>query len=516
MFIECSLSKEVLQQWVSDWVGESLGMFAEIMLNMLEVHSVSPYEAASLINEYNDNDLRVLSRQCTRFRVPYEKSEIGYTEKNTGDVLAYHSIEFMTTGWAYIPVDFEAYHRLLELDNPALPPQEIQKNGHITLTPPQAFSLMVYDNYDIQSLSYVPRVWEQSNWTPFQQLKAFIARYKRKADAPIWYHDGALRWVIPPVVHSRVKRLVCMSATLQREGFERAFDSMDSENITFIETPPTPFVKDSGAFQVRTGAYPRGSLLEYDSDWQPVGLNKTGAHFLDLIESEVERDRAVRHVLITFNFIAEKYSKSLCEKHSNLDVLSFHKMEGLDYTDSGMVFWILGCPDVSTPVIKQRAQVLYGNGKEPLDYKRNEETREYVDSRVQLCWHAEVAARLQQAVGRARLNRLANTVVVFSNVLIPDFTGRTVGFVPEDLEVAGGLANLGKVAEERMTAEKETEQKTGRERLAAERKSARDTKAEQKTTALSLYGSGVPIDEIAKRVGRNKSTIFRWIEAAKF
>ena len=33
-------------------------------------------------------------------------------------------------------------------------------------------------------------------------------------------------------------------------------------------------------------------------------------------------------------------------------------------------------------------------------------------------------------------------MIVFSNVLIPDFTGRAVGFVPEDLEVASGLDDL--------------------------------------------------------------------------
>ena len=127
-----------------------------------------------------------------------------------------------------------------------------------------------------------------------------------------------------------------------------------------------------------------------------------------------------------------------------------------------------------------------------------------------------MAARLQQAVGRARLNRLANTVVVFSNILIPDFTGRAVGFVPEDLAVAGAISNLAETANARMEAENKAEQKTARETQAAERKKARDLKAEQKTTALKLHNEGVSPDEIAKRVGVDRRTIFNWIEAAKF
>ena len=92
-------------------------------------------------------------------------------------------------------------------------------------------------------------------------------------------------------------------------------------------------------------------------------------------------------------------------------------MEGLDYTDSNMVFWVFGSPDVKSAVIEQRAKVLFGNDSKALNYERDNDSREYVDRRVQLCWLSEVVARLQQAVGRARLNRIANTVLVFSNVL---------------------------------------------------------------------------------------------------
>ena len=513
LFIDCSLSKAVLQEWVRDWTGEPLGDFAEKVLGMLEVQGDSPYAVAKLVDSLTDKELRVLARQCARYRVRYERIGRGATETETQRVLAYHSVRFPNGAFAYVAVDFDAYDTLQDKDKPVLPPMEVSEKGYLVLSPAQAFALGIYTTDKLDGLNALPRLYEQSNYTPFQQLKAFIERYPREADAPIWYTDGALHWVIPPVVHSRVKHLVCMSATLQREGFERAFDGIPT---TFIETAPTHWVDGTRAFQVRTGAYPRSSLLDYDTDWQPVGLSSTGKRFIELIEKEVERDGGVKHVLITFNAIIDFCSESLSEKHSNLDVLSFHKMEGLDYTDSGMVFWVLGCPEVSSAVVEQRARVLYGNDSEALNYDRDNESREYVDRRVQLCWESEVAARLQQAVGRARLNRLANKVVVFSNVLIPDFTGRAVGFVPEDIEVAGGLSSLTDVAAQRLNVEQENEHKTARQKRTEGRKEARDMKTEQKIEVYRLYNSGVSPSEIVKRVGVSRRTLYRWLEAVKF
>ena len=156
-------------------------------------------------------------------------------------------------------------------------------------------------------------------------------------------------------------------------------------------------------------------------------------------------------------------------------------MEGLDFTEKGIVFWVFGCPEITKDIVARRAKVLYGNDSKALNYERDNDSLEYVDRRVQLCWLSEVVARLEQAVGRARLNRIANTVIVFSNVLIPDFTGRAVGFVPEDIEVADCLSNLTKVANQRLLAEQNAtpqNTKTARQK----EQEARDLKKEQKQT----------------------------------
>ena len=112
-------------------------------------------------------------------------------------------------------------------------------------------------------------------------------------------------------------------------------------------------------------------------------------------------------------------------------------------------------------VVKNTAKILYGSDDVPLNFERCTEYREFTDSRVQSCWQSEVVGRLQQAIGRARLNRLGNTVVVYSNVLIPGFTGSAVGFVSEDLDVAGDLSSMEKVAAVRIAAERASQELTG-------------------------------------------------------
>ena len=515
MFVECSLSKAVLQQWVRDWEGEKLGDFAETVLDMLEVKTLSPYQVAELVNGYSDKDIQALSKQCSRYRVSYEKIGRGATDKDTGRVLARHSVRFAGGIEAYVAVNYEAYEALQDKGLPALQPIEVSEKGFMILTPSQAFALGVYNPEDMEGINALPRLYEQSNWTPFQQLKAFIERYQRECDAPIWYVDGVLHWVIPPVVHSRVKKLVCMSATLQKEGFERAFDSVPT---TFISTPPTPWVDGAKAFQVRTGKYPRRTLLDSVKNekgkYEYVSVSDSGAKYLRLIEQEIERDRSVKHVLITMKGIVELVGKELTKKHKNLTVMSFHKMEGLDFTEKGIVFWVFGCPEITKDIVARRAKVLYGNDNVALNYERGD-SYEYVDKRVQLCWLSEVIARMQQAVGRARLNRIKNTVIVFSNVLIPDFTGRSIGFVPEDLEVAAGLSNLTEVANQRLLAEQNAtpqDTKTARQR----KQETRDLKDEQKAEVYRLYNANMSKTNIAKETGVSRPTIDKWLKKLSF
>ena len=521
-FIENSLSKERLQQWVRDWHGEKLGVFAKNALGILEVDTLDPYLVATLVSEYGDKDLKIMAHQASRFRVGYTRTARIKLDPETNKTLAKHAVQFEKGQIVFVAVDFEAYQRLSDLEIPTFQPTEIKDTGHMTLTASQAFRFGVYRNDTADDFQEIPRIYENSHWTCFQQLKAFAERYQRAEDAPIHYFAGTLHWVNAPVLHKRVKHLVCMSATLQREGLERAFDT---EKVTWIETPPSHWVDDHKAFQVRSGKYSRATILdrEHGTFGDVKGLSDTGKYFVNLIETEMKRDRNVEHVIITVDAIVNMHRDALRIKHANLiEVHSFHQMEGLDYTSDGLVFWVLGLPDVKLGVIRNLAKVIYGNDETPLNYEYDEVSGTYVDERLQRCWVALVSALLTQAAGRARLNRLTNTCIVFSNVLIPDFTGGAVGFVPQDLEVAAGLDNLEKVAKQRMEAESKAEKETGkthketRKERAAKQADSRDLKADQKQEVYRLYNEGVPPDEITERNGVSRRTIFRWMQAFDF
>ena len=194
-----------------------------------------------------------------------------------------------------------------------------------------------------------------------------------------------------------------------------------------------------------------------------------------------------------------------------------------DYTEDGIAFWIVGCPEVPHFTIVHRAKILYGNDETPIQYARDEETREYIDERVHQVWETEVVSRLNQAIGRGRLIRRANTIVVFTNIPIHGYTGRATGFVLEDLEVAAGLRNLKEIAQARQKAEqnaKEQSKSSDRDKTQLRRKQERDkkrkAKQKQKNKVLELYYKGVSIDEIEKRIGVERRTIFRWLKSSNF
>ena len=256
----------------------------------------------------------------------YIRSAESKADPETNKPLANHAMQFDNGRIVFIAVDFDAYERLIELDIPAMQPAEIEPFGYFMLTPMQAFRFGIYRNHTVDDFAEIPRIYESEKWTCFQQLKSFAERYKRKADAPIAYFQGVLHWTNPPVLHDRVKHLVCMSATLQSEALERAFNS---EKVTFIETPPAKWVDGYRAFQVRSGAYPRRSLLEYTPDYKTVtGLSDTGARFIDLIETEIKRDRKLKHAIITVNAIVDMKRSDLLKKHPNLIKRAFLSHNG--------------------------------------------------------------------------------------------------------------------------------------------------------------------------------------------
>ena len=139
--------------------------------------------------------------------------------------LANHSLLLENSITAYVAIDSACYEILLSKNLPTLPPVEVKDKGFIALTPEQTFKLGIFKTDTIQDINDLPSTYRSPDWTPFQQLSIFAERYKRKADAPIEYKNDTLTWIIPPMIHPKIKKLICMSATLNETLFNRTFDS---------------------------------------------------------------------------------------------------------------------------------------------------------------------------------------------------------------------------------------------------------------------------------------------------
>ena len=294
------------------------------------------------------------------------------------------------------------------------------------------------------------------HWTYWHQLKRFFTYYTRDADAPIRWNGKVLRFWVPPVLHRRVKRLLLTSVALSEQHLRRAFSD---EEIEVVRTRPPVWVAGNRVFQIRTGVYPRQTILDYNSNRDVIGISKIGQRFFAGIRAEIERDSSVKHAIITYKSIAARL-EDIAEKENVCFVTDFGKVKGLhaDFKEAQVV-WIVGTPQRDPNLVWRSAQILFGDDKEPLSYEEEEtDTLRYKDERIQSVYEQTVVRELTRTILRVGLNRWANKkVVLISSLALPDITDRpeTLLFDWEDFEVAGGLDKLPEVIATRQRFETE-------------------------------------------------------------
>ena len=294
------------------------------------------------------------------------------------------------------------------------------------------------------------------HWTYWHQLKRFFTYYTRDADAPIRWNGKVLRFWIPPVLHPRVKRLLLTSVALSEQHLRRAFSD---EEIEVVRTRPPVWIAGNRVFQIRTGVYPRQTILDYNSNRDVIGISKIGQRFFAGIRAEIERDSSVKHAIITYKSIAARL-EDIAEKENVCFVTDFGKVKGLhaDFREAQVV-WIVGTPQQAPNLVWRSAQILFGNDKEPLSYEEEEtDTLCYKDERIQSVYEQTVVRELTRTILRVGLNRWSGKkVVLISSLALPDITDRpeTLLFDWEDFEVAGGLDKLPEVIATRQRFETE-------------------------------------------------------------
>ncbi|MDE0682857.1 MAG: hypothetical protein OXI63_08090, partial [Candidatus Poribacteria bacterium] len=275
-------------------------------------------------------------------------------------------------------------------------------------------------------------------------------------------------WV-PPVLPPTVKRLLFMSSTLSDQDLYRAFPG---EEIEVHHIKPMAWVAGNRVFQIRTGIYPRQTILNYDTDWDVLGMSEIGQRFFLGIQAEIESAPSVKHAIITSAPVTQ-HLQNIAARENVYFVTSFKEIETLEDTafETAEVVWIVGAPYWSPGLTWRQSQILFGNAEKPLCYDGEAEFGNYKDERIQDVYERKTVGLFRRIVGRIGLNRLPNkTVVLLSSMPLPDITNRpeTVLFDWEDFEVAGGLGKLPEAIAERERFETERDNLTaesGREKV---------------------------------------------------
>ena len=465
LFLACEISKNVLRAWSVNWQGEALGNFAKALLNAADIKVQAhgdPAKRMRIVMQAFARQEGELIRQMCQVNVRGKVVERVAVDAETGEEMPCFIIEFKGGALGYIPFTDDAVDELAAKGLPLfrIGPFVFDEDMNIPMAMSQAIRLGILSAETVEGIQEFPTICRDPNWTFWHQLKRFFAYYTRDADAPMWWDNKVLRFSVPPVLHESVQRLLLMSVTLSEQHLRRAFPDDD---IGVLRTEPTAWVEGNQVFQICTGVYPREILLSYDSNWDVVGMSKTGQDFFSGIKAEIDRDPSVKHAIITIKSISVRL-EDVAEKENVCLVTNFRKMERVESAfKEAQVLWIVGAPQLPQGRIWHQAQILFGNDEKPLSYERDRESHRYKDERVQSVYEYCVSGVLRQAVGLAGLNRLADKkVVLISGLALPEITDRpeTLLFDWTDFEVAGGLDKLPEVIATRQHFETEKENLT--------------------------------------------------------
>ena len=450
LFLECSLSQEILEAWSVNWQGSALGNFARALLNALEIKGEPDGNAVRRIRttiQAFKVQADELIRQMCQVNVSGTVSAREFVDDETGKPLARFTIAFEGGTSACIPLDADAMDRLTAKGLPVfeLDSFELNEDTKIPMSMAQAINLGILDTSTVENIEAFPNVYPDPNWTFWHRLQRFFEYYNRDADAPMIWYNKVLKFWVPPVLHARVKRLALMSSTFTERDLREAFLK---EEVEAIRLKPTVWDTGNKVFQTRTGIYEPETLLENYDNWNTIGTSKTGQRLFSSIRAEIERDLSVKHAIITHRPITRQLA-NVEEKENVCFVAEFKELEGLETAfEEAQVVWIVGTPAWEPGIIWRRAQILFGNDEKPLSYETETEPRRYKDERVQSVYEQHVAGLLTDIVGQTGLNRLSGkTVVLVTSFPLPDITDRPKAllFDWQDFEVAGGLDKLPEV-----------------------------------------------------------------------
>ena len=448
LFIQCRISKDTLENWCLNWRGYALGNFASALLSALEIKGEideNPIRRVRAVVQAFQSHQATLVEQMGQVNITAKVVPREFVDDQTEKVLANFAIEFEGGVVAYIPLDADAAMRLALKELPVfeLEAFELNQDTKVQMSMTQAIEFGILDTSTTAKIQAFSTVYPDPNWTFWHQLTRFFQYYLRDTDAPMLWDDIQLQFWVPPVLHPSVKRLLFMSSMLSEPDLRRAFPD---EEIEVHQIKPTAWVPGNRVFQIRTGVYPRQTLLNYETGWRVLGMSEIGQRFFLGIQAEIEKDPNVQHAIICCAPL-RRHLQRIAAKQNVCFVEHFKQVITLEDADfeKANVIWIVGNPYWTPGLVWRRSQILFGDDEKPLSYDGDAASGIYKDERVQSVHDQQSIDLLSQIIGRIGLNRLKNkTVVLLTSVPLPNITDRaeTMLFDWEDFEVAGGLDKL--------------------------------------------------------------------------
>ena len=276
---------------------------------------------------------------------------------------------------------------------------------------------------------------EKEGWTTLDRLRIFFKAYPNPETAPMHYDETEhiLHFTLPPQLYQTDAAIGFMGATIDLDVFR----SMFAKGTRYVKEPQvydaasTEYHPDSTRYQLRTNGNPRATLLKYQGKGE---LSNTGLEFFGYFKRFVESNPSQKHALITYKSVIEHYQ-------TELDALGiayswFHNTEGLDtrFADAE-VFHVFGMP-ARNPLNVEWAAKTWGISEDE------------VRSRL-------ITQELQQAIGRGRLVRKPNTLILYTSHPVDNYTDRCELTDEHDWQAAGfQLSQLPTVISERQAQEK--------------------------------------------------------------
>ena len=450
LFLGCKVGKSILQEWSVSWQGHALGNFARALLNALKIKGPPDgnfvKRVRTVVQAFQEQE-ETLIQQMRQVNIRGKVVARDIVDTDTKKVLARFRIEFEGGASAYIPVDTDARDKLMAKGLPffSLPTFVVNEDMEIPMSISQAIQLGIFNTETVESIQAFPSVYREPDWTLWHQLKRFFTYCTQDANALMRWNKKTLTFSVPPILHACVKRLLLISRTLPNPHLYRVFRD---EAIEIVHPEPTPWVSENRVFQIRTGIYARQTILNLGSNWDVIGMSKTGQCFFSGIRAEIERDPNVKHAIITYRSLLRRL-EGIAEKENVCFVTDFKETRRFEPAfQEAEVIWILGVPVWSPSVIRRRSQILFGNDETPLSYDEDTASDCYKDDRVQSVYEQDVIGFLTRIVGRAKLNHLGGKkIVLLTSLKLPGITDRTetLLFDWEDFEVAGRLDKLAEV-----------------------------------------------------------------------